>query len=197
MTDAQAIANDQSKPGVFNLVERLQNRGMPTEDVDVYLDEKLGWDLVRLEEKHVEARKDAEAKVIEAKIKRVREALQASRYVFTIQGLSNEKYDEVIALSEESFPYEYEETVNPLTGQKIREIVDSEDRDKLFNTLFLAEAVVKVTDPDGAVDDDITPEKVSFIKKLGPLDGIRRITELAFKMRMAASWMDGIQDEDF
>src|ERR1043165_2698208 len=92
----EAIADEQSQPGTFNLIERLQGRGMPTEDVDIYLDEKLGWDLVRLEEKHTLAKKDAEAKELEAKIEKVKRQLQSSRYVFTLQGMSNERYDELI-----------------------------------------------------------------------------------------------------
>lgn len=197
MTDAQTIANEQSKPGVFNLVERLQNRGMPTEDVDVYLDERLGWDLLRLEEKHNNTKNVAEAKIIEGKIKRVKEQLAESRYVFTLQGVTNEGYQAVIDRAAESFPYEYEERVNPLTAEKTKVLIENDERDTLFNTLFLAEVITKVSDPDGDEDADITPEKVTFIKNLAPLDAIRRITELAFKMRMATEWMDVIQDEDF
>lgn len=197
ITTPEDIATEMSKPGKFSLIERLQNRNMPTEDVDVYFDEKLGWDLMRLEEKLANTKKHDEANAINDKIKRVKAELEKSKYVFTLQGVDNERYDAIIAESEESFPNEYEESANPLTGQKTKVLIENEERDALFNTLFLAECITKVTDPDGGYDDEIGPEVVSWIKKRAPLDGIRRITELAFRMRMAASWMDGMQDEDF
>jgi hypothetical protein len=195
--DAERVANDMSKPGKFNLVERLQNRGMPTEDVDVYLDEKNGWNLLRLEEKHNEAKKKEELAEIEAAIARVKRALADSKYVFTLQGVSNERYDELIKQAEDAYPVEYEEHVNPLTAEKIKTPIDNEDRDRLFNNIFLADVITKVTDPDGGVDDEITVESVEFIKRLAPLDAIARITRLAFQMRMATAWMDSVQDEDF
>ncbi len=197
MTDPKDIAVEQSKPGNFSLIERLQNRNLPEEDVDVYLDERLGWDLIRLEEKHADAKKDAEARALEAKIEKVRKQLQESRYVFTLRGMSSERYDEIIDEVTEQYPFDYEENVNPLTGQRTKVEIPNEDRDQLFNTLFLAETIVKVQDPDGNVDESIDAAAVEFIKRLAPLDAVRRITNLATRMRMAVEWMDVIQDEDF
>lgn len=197
MTDPREIAEEQSKPGKFSLIDRLQNRGLPSEDVDIYLDEKLGWDLIRLEEKHNSAKKDSEVREIEAKIKRVRRELQDSRYVFRVQGMTSERYDELIEKAYTSHPKEEAEQLNPLTGEKTMVEVPSEERDKLLNHLILEESIVSVTDPDGNVDDNITLETVAFLAKLGPLDGLRRISELAFRMRMAVEWMDVLQDEDF
>jgi hypothetical protein len=197
MTDPKDIAVEQSKPGNFSLIERLQNRNLPEEDVDVYLDERLGWDLIRLEEKHADAKKDAEARALEAKIEKVRKQLQESRYVFTLRGMSSERYDEIIDEVTEQYPFEYEENVNPLTGQRTKVEIPNEDRDQLFNTLFLAETIVKVQDPDGNVDESIDAAAVELIKRLAPLDAVRRITNLATRMRMAVEWMDVIQDEDF
>lgn len=197
MTDPQTTATEMSQRGTFNFLERLQGRNLPEEDVTVYLDEKLGWDLVRLEEKHNNTRRDADAREIEAKIKRVKEQLADSAYVFTLRGMTNERYDEIVDQVLEQYPYEYEEVHNPLTGvnQKIEK--PSQERDSLFNTLMLAEAIVKIADPDGAVDENITEVTAAQLKKLAPLDAIRRITELATRMRMAVEWMDVIQDEDF
>lgn len=195
MTDARDIAVEAGK--TFNLVERLQNRGMPEEDVTIYLDEKLGWDLERLEEKHANTKKQEELADLEAKIKRVRRQLQESAYTFTLRGMTNETYDRIIDEAVEAHPYVYDEQINPLTGQKLKTLQSSDERDNLFNTLFLTEAIARVTDPDGAVDENIDAAAVTFIRKLAPLDAIRRITALAERMRMTGEWMDAIQDEDF
>ena len=54
-----------------------------------------------------------------------------------------------------------------------------------------------VTDPEGAVDENIGVEEVAFIKRQAPLDAVRLLTETALRMRMSVQWMDQIQDEDF
>lgn len=197
MSDPQTVATEMSKPETFNFLERLQGRGMPEEDVTIYLNEKLGWDLLRLEEKHANARKNADAVEIEAKIKRVKAQLADSAYIFTLRGMTNERYDELVDQAFEQHPQEYEEVVNPLTGVKNKVEIPNDERDALFNTLLLAETIVKITDPDGAVDENITDAYAANLKKFAPLDAIRRITELATRMRMAAQWMDAVQDEDF
>lgn len=197
MTDPQAIANDMSQRATFNFLERLQGRNLPEEDVTIYLDEKLGWDLVRLEEKYNDAKKPSETAEIEKKIERVKKQLADSAYIFTLRGMTNERYDELVDQVLEQFPYEYEEIVNPLTGIKNKIELPNEERDALFNTIFLGESLAKITAPDGAVDENITEAYAAQLKKQAPLDAIRRITELAGRMRMAVQWMDAVQDEDF
>lgn len=197
MTDPQTIATEMTERGTFSLIERLQGRNMPEEDRTIYLDEGLAWDLFQLEVKHNNAKRKDEVEEIERKLKTVREKLAKSAYTFTLRGMTNERYDSLVDQTLEQFPYDYEESVNPLSGVKVKNIIPNEERDALFNTLFLAESIVKVTDPDGNVDENITPEVVAFIKKLAPLDGIRLITEVATRMRLAVEWMDAVQDEDF
>lgn len=197
MSDPQTVATEMTQQGTFNLIERLQGRNMPEEDMTIYLDEGLAWDLFQLETKHSNAKRKEEVEEIEAKLKRVRAKLAESAYIFTLRGMTNERYDELVDQTLEQFPYEYEENTNPLTGIKAKNIIPNDERDALFNTLFLAEAIAKVTDPDGNVDENITADTVVFIKKLAPLDGIRMITELATRMRLAVEWMDAVQDEDF
>lgn len=197
ITDAQAIAEAQSKPGTFNLIERLQGRNLPTEDIDIYLDERLAYDLLRLEEKHADAKKDEEAKAIEAKIAKVKKALQESRYVFTIVGLTNEQFEDLTKELDETHPEKFTEELNPLTSERVRTVQPNPERDRLWSTMYLAAIIEKVVDPDGNVDDDINRPKAGFLLDLLPLDGLRRINEAGAKMRLAVEWMDQVQDEDF
>lgn len=194
----EEIALDQSTPGKFNFIERLKGRNLPREDVTIYLDEEAGYALGLLEELIADEKKDSpKLKELEAQRAAAKQAVADSGYVLTITGMTNERYDELVERAEESFPVEYETINNPLTGEKWKKRLDSDDRDALFNDLFLAESIAKVTDPDGDVDDDITPEFVVQFRNLAPLDGIRRVVAKAFKMRMASEWMDEIQNEDF
>lgn len=186
-----------ASPTTFSIIDRMQNRGMPEDDVVIYLNEKLAWVLAKLEEKHNNTRREEDLPELEADIASVREALAKDRYVVSMRGITNEAYDAVVDEAVEAYPYEYTEEFNPLSGRKIKDIVPSPERDDLFNNLFLSQVIVKFTDPNGAVDENITPELVAQIKKIAPLDAIRRITNTATEMRMIAEWMDEVETEDF
>lgn len=197
MNPEQYATEHAKSPATFSILDRLQNRGMPEEEVSIYLDEKLGWTLLRLEEKHANTTNVDQLKQLDEDIATVRDALKASTYTVLLRGMTNETYDAVIDTALESYPYEYVESLHPLTGQKVKELVASEEREALFNNLFLAEAIVHFRDPEGALDENITVETVALIKKIAPVDAIRRITELATAMRMAGEWMSEVETEDF
>lgn len=194
---AKAKAESMTNPGTFSIAERLSNRGLPEEDVPVYLDEKAGWELIRLEEKHADAASDEEAVEIEAKMAKVRAKLASSRYLFTVRGMTNETYDKLIDQVEEEYPKEFTEEFNPLTGGKSKVLIPNEGRDERFNLLFLAESIAKITDPDGAVDSNIDDVAMAFIRNQAPLDALDRIMRMATRMRMASEWMEQLEDEDF
>ena len=195
-TDAIVTAHAAS-PTTFSILDRMQNRGYPEEEVTFYLDEKLAWVLLQLEEKHRLTQRAEDLGPIEEDIASVREALASSKYTATMRGITNEEYDAIVDETEEAHPYEYTEEFNPLSGRKIKEVIPSQARDNLFNNLFLAKVIVKFTDPSGAVDEDITPELVASIKKVAPIDAIRRLSNTATEMRMVGEWMNGVETEDF
>jgi hypothetical protein len=116
--------------------------------------------------------------------------------VVHMKGISSERYDELLEIARESFPTEYEEWQNPLTGQKVRAEKENEQQNDLFNSLFISESIEKVVMGD-AEDTDITPEWWIQFRGIAPLDGLRLVVEAAYKMRMTVQWMDEIQSEDF
>lgn len=196
-TDYQAAAEEASKQGTFNLVDRLVGRNMPTEDVVIYLDEKTGFEILRLDKQHADTTDKGELKKLEAKREHLVKTLEKSKYTFTLQGLTTENYDKIIDQIREAYPSEYEDSVNPLTGQKLRLEVPNELRDELYHNLLLAACLVKVADPDGNLDEDISVEKASIIRRITPIDGVRRITKTIDDLRMLSEWMDGVQSADF
>lgn len=193
----QTVDAHAASPATFSILERLANRGMPTEDVTIYLDEDLGWTLAALEHKHANTTNPKQLTQLEKDIALVREQLASSKYIVHMRGMTNERYDEIVDTAIESHPYEYEETVNPLTTQRTKNVIPNEERDELFNSLFLAEAIVSIEDPSGAIDENITPEVIVMFKRLAPIDAIRRIRDTAGAMRMAAEWIEQVETADF
>jgi hypothetical protein len=198
----EGAANAMSQPGKFSLIERLRGRNMPTDKVNLYTDEGAAYERrLILEELDGEkqagfrADKDAIAK-LEASLADVEARIKDSVAVVHMKGISSERYDELLEIARESFPTEYEEWQNPLTGQKVRAEKENEQQNDLFNSLFISESIEKVVMGD-AEDTDITPEWWIQFRGIAPLDGLRLVVEAAYKMRMTVQWMDEIQSEDF
>lgn len=193
----EEIAVAASKQGTFNLIERLVGRNMPTEEVEVFLDEGTAFRIGRLEQRLADETEKGVVKKLEAERAHLRAELEKSKYTFTLQGISTEDYDKIIDEIREAYPIEYEDSTNPLTGQKLRLELPNEDRDTLYHNLLLAHCLVKITDPDGAVDEDISVEKASIVRRTLPIDGVRRLSNSIEDLRMVGKWMDSIQHADF
>ena len=190
-------AREASEPGKFNFLDRLANRNYPEEHVTVYLDEAAGLKLKELLAQHADAEDGEAAVAIEEKMTAVYERLEASRYTVNLMGISVEEYDAVIDLGLESYPVEYEESVTPLTFQKVKTPLPSEERETLIRTVLWSKFIRSVEDVDGNMDDAITPEWVAVFLNNLPIMGQMRIKDAVETLRMTTDWMDAIQDEDF
>lgn len=193
----EELAREGMTPKTFSFIERLQGRAYPEDDVTIYLDEKLGYKLLALHEE-LDAEGNAEkAKVIEGKIDQVSKELQRSKYVFHCHGISNEANDAIVDEVAESFPYEYDETTNPFTGEKTKTLIPNDDRTEAYVRKLWAACISSITDPDGAVDKEVGLETVAAFRQEGPLSGIGRVTAMLNKLRMATDWVEFLEDEDF
>lgn len=192
----EQMAQNASQPGVFSLIERLQGRNMPTEQVSIFIDEAAAWEVQQLEEEAATTRDEDQLAELEAQIEAARAAVKASEVVFTMRAVSSKVYDELIDQTYASFPKKFEKVVNPMTGRTTQELIASPDRESLFNRIYLAECIVSVK-MGNDIDDSITPEWVKQFEDFAPLDALRLVTTTAYKLRMSSEWMDHYQDEDF
>ena len=194
--EAHTVANEHSAKGKFSLIERLRGRNMPTDDVTIYLDEGAAWRRDVIKELLGDEKDPDKVKALEAELAEVTQAILDSAVVIHVEGISSKEYDALLAEAEESYPTEYEEFQSPLTGQKMKNPIENEERDLMFDVALLA-ACVRSAEIDGFIDEDITREWIAEFKELAPLDGVRKLVSTVFKMRMASAWMDEIQNEDF
>lgn len=201
VTDISEAAHERaieaSKPGTFNFLDRLVGRNYPTEDVVVYIDEAEGYEIEKIE-KLLSISKDADKTArLEKALAEHREKAANSRFVFHLEGISTEEYDKTVDAAEEAYPYEYRERTNPLTFAVEREVVADEKRETFFRTHLWAKFIRRVEDPDGNVDENISPAWVAQVSGLLPITGSLKIAQAVEALRMTTEWMDKVQGEDF
>lgn len=201
MTDtdsAREVAEAHLTQGTFSFLDHLQNREMPTDVVDIYLDEAAGHRINKLEvDRLMKAGNDEQVALINKQIEHEIESAQASRYRVHLTGITNDVYDAIIDEAEKEFPYEYRETRNPLTMRLEREVVPDEKRQTFFRVHYWAASIVKIEGPDGSVDENITPEFAAILNAKAPVIALARIQHAIDELRMASDWMDKLAGDDF
>lgn len=194
---ARERAVEASKPGNFNFLDRLVGRNYPTEDVVVYLDEAEGYEIEKIEKLLIISKDAEKSERLEKALAEHRANAEKSRFVFHLEGISTEDYDSVVDAAAEQFPYEYRETRNPITFALERQVVENEEREIFFRTHLWAKYIRSVEDPDGNIDDNISPAWVGRVSGLLPGMAQMKIAEAVKALLMATDWMDKIQGEDF
>lgn len=195
--EARARAEEFLKPGKFNFLERLAGRNMPTDEVDIYLDEATAHRIQKLEIKLLKASNNKERLSTEKQIDALKEKARESRYTIHLTAISVEDYDELVDMAREQFPIEYTESRNPLTMALERQVVPNDDREVLFRTHYWAKSITKVVNVAGDADEDITPEWVGFFLGHAPLMAMQAVQSGIEGLRMVSGWMDRLQGEDF
>jgi hypothetical protein len=190
-------AQSELVEGKFNFLDFLTGREYPTEDVEIYLDERAGYLIHKLEQEAARTTDGEQANIIHEQIAFQREKAQKSRFVLHLEGISVEEYDKVVDLVTEAFPVEYTESRNPLTFGLERTPKESPDREQMFRTHLWAKFIRTVTGPNGGVDDDISPEWVAVFMNHAPLIALGRVEAAVQELRMTSDWMDALTTEDF
>jgi len=194
---ARTVAEANSKPGKFSFLDRLQDREYPTEDVEVYLDEAAGLRIHKLTQELIASNDAEQSEVLQKQIAYHSEKARKSRYTIHMQGISTESYDAVVDAAREEFPVEYRESRHPLTMALERTEIENEPREVYFRTHLWSKFIKSVEDPDGNIDDNITPEWVAVLLGHAPIIAQARIQVTLEQLRMTTAWMDEIQGEDF
>lgn len=207
-TSPQELAEQAKQPGVFNIVDVLNNRGYPKDDVEVILDDNIVYDAAILNEniKDLDRKLDSDpsnndlSKARDALIEK-RDALVAQlasmKYVFTIKGISEGEREKMLNEIQEKFPTEYEETTNPLTGKVTREEIDNPQRNRLYSLKLWSAHIDKITAPDGSVQQSLSEDDVNSLQKLLPIAATAKISESIERLRVAAAMFILGTDEDF
>src|SRR6185312_1459698 len=91
----EELAAEVRAPGKFSFIERLRGRNYAKDDVTIYLNEELAYELQALKITYENTPKLSLDKLefLESEIARVKEALKPDAIKFYMHGISNEEYD--------------------------------------------------------------------------------------------------------
>lgn len=212
MSDAtvEEIVEEAKAPGVFNIVNVLKGHALPSDTVNVYLEEQAAYDAAVINERLEEIEKldsksgyqlDAslvkEREELLKKREELVEKMDANKYVFTVSGISEGKREELLKKAIEKFPFEYTENKNPITGEVVKTEVESQERNDLFTEMLWAEHITKITAPNGDIQEGLTLKDVQEMRPSLPIAAVGAITEAIEKLRVSTAVFMMKVDEDF
>lgn len=210
MSDAtpEELATQAKKPGVFNIIDVLNNRGYPQDDIEIVLDDNLVYAASKIDESIKEVNKKLDTDPANSELLESREslialreqavqAINAAKYVFTLSGISEGERDKLLTDVQELFPTQYEETVNPINGKISREEIENQERNLLYTLKLWAAHIKKITSPNGDVQTGLTDEEADALRKLLPIAATARISEAIERLRVATAMFVFGTDEDF
>lgn len=200
--NVQELVEEAKSPGTFNILDAITDRAYPKIDVSVYLNEQVAYDASLLNDKLKELQKKSlsdavskEIEKIEQQISELTEQLEKSRYVFTIQGISEGQRQDALDECHEEYPLEYIDGTGLSIGKRVEK--ESPERDAMFTAKLWAMQVVKIVSPDGAIQSGLSYEEVVQLKRALPLAAIGKINEALDKLRISTAMFMLSVDEDF
>ena len=213
MSEVEDMVNEAKRPGVFSIIEAVKDRAFPEFSVDIYLDESLAFMISELDETLARLSDSADKNKAFSKkeldeFEKKRDELVANKeklvsdiggakYVFHFKGISEGKRQDIYDKAIEKFPISYEKNRNPFTGQLEKEQIENLDRDRFFSDLMWQANIVKIESPDGEVQDGISMEEATELRRNLPAASVAKISEAIEKLRIAsAAFMMSI-NEDF
>ena len=200
------------KPGTFKIIDVLQERAFPTEQVEVYLDEGVAYHAARMDEALKELEKQIDkmpelsdelkelAKerddLLDEKQKLIEE-IGGSQFVFHLTGISEGKREDLYELCLKEYPMQYETERNPFTGQSEKKEIESTERDRYFTGLLWQACITKIVDPNGDEQDGITYDEAAELRRSLPLTASSKINNAIEKLRTATAVFLMTVNEDF
>ena len=182
------LVQEAQKPGVFNLADVIKGRGYPQKDVSVYIDGAAAFELVELEDKMKALAEDsAEYKELEEKAEELAKVVQVSKLTFTMRGVGQGIVERISEQADEKFGKDSENTGDVNT-----------DWFKYYITSLVASNIIRVTDPEGNVDETLLDyDSMSEIRDNIPADAWGVLVNTMQKLTLATGYFKGLTDAGF
>lgn len=198
MSEIEQQIEQAMAKGTFNIIDVIRKRSYPKDKVFVYLNEQDAYDAAKLDEeiKNTEP-STTEYDVLVSKKNELLERIDAGKYTFVISGISEGDREKLQLKSAETYPIEYTENKNQLTGEVTRTEVSSPERDRLFTNLLWVSSIKEVIAPDGSTQETLTLEDVFEMRESLPIAATGIITESIEKLRISTAMFMMKVNEDF
>ena len=192
------LAEEAKKPGTFNIMNVIKDRAFPSQQVNIYLDEETAYNASDANEKlkRIDPA-DKEYAAAEKTLKALLAKLEESKYVFTIEGISESKREEISKLAAGKFPIEYREEKNVYTGETKREEIENEERNDLFTAMLWSAHIAKIVSPSGDVQQHLSAEECNELRGALPIASSALVNQAIEKIRAASAIFMMTVDEDF
>ncbi len=200
------------KPGTFKIMDVLQDRGYPTEEVEVFLDESAAYFAAQIEDKLKELQKQIDKSVNSpddlkkleerydqalAEKDKLVEQIGGSKYVFHLTGISEGARDDLYKKALAKYPMEYETDRSPFTGEAEKKELKNEERDDYFTTLLWQSYITKIVDPEESVQEGINYDEAVELRRMLPISATTRINSNIEKLRTSTAVFLMTVNEDF
>lgn len=182
-----AKVDEMMRPEKFSIVDAIKGSSRPTDTVRVYTDTQAGQDIVRLntQMESLTNQQERGAKIdqdlydmLEEEAQEVRERLLASSYIFTLQGLPRDLWEN--------------------DRNRLAEAEDQTEAGHEYTMLIFARSIVQVEDNSGMVDDhDFTPAEAEVIYNMLPPGEWDRINSVIQQLTFASAYFDKAVDAGF
>jgi hypothetical protein len=198
------IVDLAKKPGIFKIIDAIKERAYPEDDIVIYLDEKAAYLASQVQEKIDELGKKRSSDSIEAELEKLYskrdvfvKSMNASKYVFTMVGISEGRREDLLKEAIAEYPIEYTDENNVFTNERKKVEVENPDRDRMFTNLLWRDYVMKITSPDGDIQEGLALEEIEELRRSLPIASIGKINEALEKLRVASAVFMMNTDEDF
>jgi len=184
---------DDLAPGVFDIRDALADRGYPSDEIDFYLDEDLGYQLEKMSEnldKLLTLERVDEYNKAEKEFEKLQKQLRAHKYIARARGISQRNREDILSKTLAEFPYK-------------RDLMGRDDGEQEFKrgnlqmTQFWEAFLYELEDPHGN-KQEVTPEVVENMRGNLPAAAQRAINGLIEEVSGNTDWFRfAAQDTDF
>jgi hypothetical protein len=198
MDEVSELVDAAKAPGTFNIINLLNERAYPVDEVVIYLDEASAYEASTIKKSIFEYDGDADGLTpLEDKLQAVTEKMKASALTVKVKGITEGKRAEILKDATAKYPLEYTREINPMTGEFSREEKESQERDNLFTEFLWQASIVSLTDANGNVQEDLPYAAVRDMRTSLPLAAAADITKTIEKVRVSTAVFMLEVNEDF
>ena len=193
---------DPLTPETFSFFEVLEGILYPKDEVEVYLNEQAAYELRKLYEKisgtpEEDLTEDDKAGLL-LEVDRLKAAIDASKYVFKITGVSDDVITDLRTLAESRFE-DKKKQVKAADGTLKRYLPESEyiNFGRLLSALVLAAHVEQIVAPDGRVMTAPGEDELARFMDKAPTSEKLKLQQAIEKLKVESSDFESKVDADF
>jgi hypothetical protein len=170
------------KKGTFSLIDAVQGKANPKDDVEVYLDAETAYELNKLNEELIGQPDPELAEQLKAKADELVEKIKKSKVIFHMRGIDQRET----------------ELIEKKVMDRHKEDPGTEDALMEYLCELVAANIVSVEDADGNLDEHVfTWKEIQNIRHAMPVESWNKIVATMQGLTLATGYFKGLTDAGF